>query len=69
MLDSVVMNGICMVLVQFLLQDYGNDLSRKLNEVVNEIRRQRCSYLRYGFYVLILKNDIIVYDGLWFFLQ
>jgi protein transport protein SEC24 len=31
---------------QFLLQDYGNDLSRKLNEVVNEIRRQRCSYLR-----------------------
>jgi len=31
---------------QFLLQEYGNDLSRKLNEVVNEIRRQRCSYLR-----------------------
>lgn len=31
---------------QFLLQDYGNDLSSKLNEVVNEIRRQRCSYLR-----------------------
>lgn len=31
---------------QFVLQDYGNDLSRKLNEVINEIRRQRCSYLR-----------------------
>ncbi|KAG0560568.1 hypothetical protein M758_10G185600 [Ceratodon purpureus] len=31
---------------QFSLQDYDNDLSRRLNEVVNEIRRQRCSYLR-----------------------
>uniref|UniRef100_A0A0C9S8H8 TSA: Wollemia nobilis Ref_Wollemi_Transcript_11181_4406 transcribed RNA sequence n=1 Tax=Wollemia nobilis TaxID=56998 RepID=A0A0C9S8H8_9CONI len=30
----------------FLLQEYDNDHSRKLNEVVNEIRRQRCSYLR-----------------------
>jgi protein transport protein SEC24 len=31
---------------QFLLQEYNNDLSKRLNEVVNEIRRQRCSYLR-----------------------
>jgi protein transport protein SEC24 len=31
---------------QFSLQEYDNDLSRRLNEVVNEIRRQRCSYLR-----------------------
>jgi protein transport protein SEC24 len=33
-------------LIQFLLQEYNNDLSKRLNEVVNEIRRQRCSYLR-----------------------
>eukprot|EP00252_Welwitschia_mirabilis_P020316 TRINITY_DN4950_c0_g1_i1.p1 TRINITY_DN4950_c0_g1~~TRINITY_DN4950_c0_g1_i1.p1 ORF type:complete len:1152 (-),score=243.05 TRINITY_DN4950_c0_g1_i1:556-4011(-) len=31
---------------QFVLQQFDNDLSRKLNDVVNEIRRQRCSYLR-----------------------
>lgn len=31
---------------QFVLQQYENPLSKKLNEVVNEIRRQRCSYLR-----------------------
>ncbi|XP_057475102.1 protein transport protein SEC24 C-like isoform X2 [Actinidia eriantha] len=31
---------------QFLLQQYDNPLSKKLNDVVNEIRRQRCSYLR-----------------------
>ncbi|KAL2492176.1 Protein transport protein Sec24-like [Abeliophyllum distichum] len=31
---------------QFVLQQYDNPLSRKLNDVVNEIRRQRCSYLR-----------------------
>lgn len=31
---------------QFLLQQYDNKLSKKLNDVVNEIRRQRCSYLR-----------------------
>lgn len=30
----------------FVLQQYDNLLSKKLNEVVNEIRRQRCSYLR-----------------------
>ncbi|TKY50764.1 transport protein Sec24 [Spatholobus suberectus] len=29
-----------------VLQQYDNPLSKKLNEVVNEIRRQRCSYLR-----------------------
>ncbi|XP_059643619.1 protein transport protein SEC24 C-like [Cornus florida] len=31
---------------QFVLQQYDNSSSKKLNEVVNEIRRQRCSYLR-----------------------
>ncbi|KAK1353434.1 Transport protein Sec24-like [Heracleum sosnowskyi] len=31
---------------QFVLQQHDNPLSKKLNEVVNEIRRQRCSYLR-----------------------
>ncbi|XP_027934886.1 protein transport protein Sec24-like At4g32640 isoform X2 [Vigna unguiculata] len=30
----------------FVLQQYDNPLSKRLNEVVNEIRRQRCSYLR-----------------------
>lgn len=32
---------------QFVLQQYDNPLSKKLNEVINEIRRQRCSYLRF----------------------
>ncbi|KAM7272848.1 hypothetical protein ACFE04_027512 [Oxalis oulophora] len=31
---------------QFVLQQLDNPLSKKLNDVVNEIRRQRCSYLR-----------------------
>ncbi|KAG2620540.1 protein transport protein Sec24-like CEF isoform X2 [Panicum virgatum] len=31
---------------QFVLEPFDNELSRKVNEVVNEIRRQRCSYLR-----------------------
>lgn len=31
---------------QFVLQQFENLLSKKLNDVVNEIRRQRCSYLR-----------------------
>lgn len=31
---------------QFVLQQFGNPLSQKLNDLVNEIRRQRCSYLR-----------------------
>ncbi|GAB4858715.1 Protein transport protein Sec24C [Ancistrocladus abbreviatus] len=31
---------------QFVLQQYDNPLSRKFNEVINEIRRQRSSYLR-----------------------
>ncbi|KAL8042690.1 hypothetical protein ABFX02_09G069500 [Erythranthe guttata] len=31
---------------QFVLQQYDNPLSKKLNAIVNEIRRQRCSYLR-----------------------
>ncbi|XP_057422859.1 protein transport protein SEC24 C-like isoform X2 [Lotus japonicus] len=30
----------------FVLQQHDNPLSKKLNEVINEIRRQRCSYLR-----------------------
>ncbi|KAF6148288.1 hypothetical protein GIB67_012063 [Kingdonia uniflora] len=31
---------------QFVLQQYDNELSKKVNVLVNEIRRQRCSYLR-----------------------
>ncbi|KAG6668921.1 hypothetical protein I3843_01G198300 [Carya illinoinensis] len=31
---------------QFVLQQFDNPLSRKVNDLVNEIRRQRCSYLR-----------------------
>ncbi|CAN8268324.1 unnamed protein product [Cochlearia groenlandica] len=31
---------------QYVLQKYENPLSKKFNDVVNEIRRQRCSYLR-----------------------
>ncbi|WOL01376.1 protein transport protein Sec24-like [Canna indica] len=31
---------------QLVLQQFDNDLSKKLNEVINEIRQQRCSYLR-----------------------
>lgn len=30
----------------FVLQQYDNPLSKKLNDIMNEIRRQRCSYLR-----------------------
>ncbi|KAG6750608.1 hypothetical protein POTOM_045113 [Populus tomentosa] len=31
---------------QYVLEQYDNPLSKKLNDVVNEIRRQRCSFLR-----------------------
>ncbi|KAF0896612.1 hypothetical protein E2562_026314 [Oryza meyeriana var. granulata] len=31
---------------QVVLEQFDNELSRKVNEVINEIRRQRCSYLR-----------------------
>ncbi|GKD09656.1 transport protein Sec24-like protein [Tanacetum coccineum] len=31
---------------QLVLQQYENPLSKKLNEVINEIRSQRCNYLR-----------------------
>ncbi|XP_044509940.1 protein transport protein Sec24-like At4g32640 isoform X3 [Mangifera indica] len=31
---------------QFVLQQYDNPISKKLNDVINEIRRQRCSYIR-----------------------
>ncbi|KAL6545603.1 Protein transport protein Sec24B [Orobanche gracilis] len=34
---------------QYILQEYDNPLSKKLNAIVNEIRRQRCSYLRLKF--------------------
>lgn len=32
---------------QFVLQEFDNDASRKLNALVNEIRKERCSYLRF----------------------
>lgn len=32
---------------QFILREFGNDPSKKLNALVNEIRKQRCSYLRF----------------------
>ncbi|KAJ0085463.1 hypothetical protein Patl1_08364 [Pistacia atlantica] len=31
---------------QFMLQQYDNPLSKKFNDVINEMQRQRCSYLR-----------------------
>ncbi|GFP82411.1 protein transport protein sec24-like at4g32640 [Phtheirospermum japonicum] len=34
---------------KYTLQEYDNPLSKKLNAIVNEIRRQRCSYLRLKF--------------------
>lgn len=34
---------------QFTLQQYDNPLSKKLNVILNEIRRQRCSYLSLKF--------------------
>ncbi|KAL1541771.1 Protein transport protein Sec24B [Salvia divinorum] len=34
---------------QFTLQQYDNLLSKKLNDILNEIRRERCSYLRLKF--------------------
>ncbi|KAL6005839.1 Protein transport protein Sec24C [Asimina triloba] len=33
---------------QFLLEQYDNKLSKKVNHVLNEVRRQRSSYLRYA---------------------
>lgn len=39
---------------QFVLQQYDNPLSKKLNDLINEIRRQRCSYLRYASIILVL---------------
>ncbi|XP_021741740.1 protein transport protein Sec24-like At4g32640 [Chenopodium quinoa] len=46
---------------QFVLQQYDNLLSKKFNEVINEIRRQRCSYLRFK---LCKKGDAL---GMLFF--
>ncbi|CAN4101219.1 unnamed protein product [Withania somnifera] len=31
---------------QFVLKQYDNPLSKKLNDIINDIRRQRCNYLR-----------------------
>ncbi|CAN6362943.1 unnamed protein product [Urochloa humidicola] len=39
-------NSLAALPVQLVLEQFDNELSRKVNEVVNEIRRQRCSYLR-----------------------
>ncbi|KAF4370869.1 hypothetical protein G4B88_012669 [Cannabis sativa] len=36
-------------------QQYDNPLSKRLNEVMNEIRRQRCSYLRYDWLISALE--------------
>lgn len=45
---------------QFILEQYDNPMSRKLNDIVNEIRRQRCSYLRYRqFSSLLVPLDVI----------
>ncbi|KAL6875599.1 hypothetical protein ACP4OV_013112 [Aristida adscensionis] len=38
--------GAEMSCLQLVLEQFDNEISRKVNEVVNEIRRQRCSYLR-----------------------
>ena len=38
---------------QFVLQQYDKPLSKKLNDLINEIRHQRCSYLRYDFLVSV----------------
>ncbi|GJN25091.1 hypothetical protein PR202_gb12878 [Eleusine coracana subsp. coracana] len=39
-------DGLIYVGNMLVLEQFDNKLSRKVNEVVNEIRRQRCSYLR-----------------------
>lgn len=39
-------NSVDGIPTQFVLQQYDNNLSNKLNDVVNEIRRQRSSFLR-----------------------
>ncbi|KAK1288191.1 Protein transport protein Sec24-like CEF [Acorus calamus] len=39
---------------QFVLEQFDNELSKKFNDMVNEIRRQRCSYLRLR---LCIKGD------------
>ncbi|KAF9681688.1 hypothetical protein SADUNF_Sadunf05G0028700 [Salix dunnii] len=50
---------------QFVLEQYDNSLSKKLNDVVNEIRRQRCSFLRYD--VSAILNTIAFSTGMSFF--
>jgi len=44
---SIAVSWLMICLFQLVLEPFDNELSRKVNEVVNEIRRQRCSYLRY----------------------
>ncbi|CAL4892454.1 unnamed protein product [Urochloa decumbens] len=39
-------SSLALVPNQLVLEPFDNELSMKVNEVVNEIRRQRCSYLR-----------------------
>ncbi|XP_044499274.1 protein transport protein Sec24-like At4g32640 isoform X2 [Mangifera indica] len=39
-------NSVQEIPTQFVLQQFNNPLSKRLNEVINEIRSQRCSYLR-----------------------
>lgn len=43
---------------QFILLQYDNPLSKKLNAILNEIRRQRCSYLRYKQVFLYMREWI-----------
>ncbi|KAI5587512.1 hypothetical protein BDE02_05G037700 [Populus trichocarpa] len=40
------LSSVAEIPTQFVLEQYDNPLSKKLNNVVNEIRRQRCSFLR-----------------------
>nr|XP_016513968.1 PREDICTED: protein transport protein Sec24-like At4g32640 [Nicotiana tabacum] len=46
---------------QFVLQQYDNPLSKKLNDIINDIRRQRCNFLRYdsSFYVYLLLSLLL----------
>lgn len=39
-------SSIAEIPTQYVLQQHDNSLSKAFNEVINEIRRQRCSYLR-----------------------
>ncbi|CDY62391.1 BnaC03g74920D [Brassica napus] len=43
---------------QYVLEKYDNQLSKKFNDVVNEIRRQRSSYLRMLLNIILSANEI-----------